>query len=672
MTTQNTTNNTTIEMNAMNTTNNTTNSTFDLTPEEQLEAAKSSIKKQIAAKKIVIKDAKSTLRKIEKLDASVVTDKQQKIEAQLAVIAKHEEEFTELEVDLSGLERSKQDETEEKIQAALHVVGEKFIKARNSAAYIINDAEFVYSENFANNPEKLNVQMQTMKSDTFIEQLAHELGLCSWHLPPVRVKKLFSDMGRTFTMSRYSIDPGRWGQNKVYLPIEHMRPYFIDQMVLSEEQDQEAANSLKYFDWLMYSLSGNKKENQDHIEKWILHKIINYKKATTTPDIVIVGHVGGNGKGILQAIIRLMLPAMLSGKANSKTLNGNFNAIMLGKLIVFFDDQNTKEIPLDVVKELAGSDTMIFEPKGKDQYEGEKTHSSAWFSQTPPFRLTPAGQEGGVDRRFSVMATNITFLESIRKHMEEETGEQITVEESKDLAEIIVSNHLLNRVCIAKWFKHLMVKHPEVTPEYTLKALHGQDYHYFLQRQETTIESIFKRLITPVLEAGGCVPLFVIKELTRHFDEREMSDKRISKLITELSTQYKLDLQQTRTRIDILSKGGAIKKQCVVVHAKNWKDHSFDWSLVSAAPFEVNPMPGRELINKDALVFAISQIEVDEQGESEDDLIVNEDVPSFANEDNNDYERPTTRPVIDKKVWISDKVDKTVKDLVFRINPEKD
>ena len=60
--------------------------------------------------------------------------------------------------------------------------------------------------------------------------------------------------------------------------------YGIDQDMLSSiaEQDQEAANSLKYFDWLMYSLSGNKKENQDHIEKWILHKIINYKKATTS------------------------------------------------------------------------------------------------------------------------------------------------------------------------------------------------------------------------------------------------------------------------------------------------------------------------------------------------------------------------------------------------------
>ena len=37
---------------------------------------------------------------------------------------------------------------------------------------------------------------------------------------------------------------------------------------------------------------------------------------------------------------------------------------------------------------------------------------------------------------------------------------------------IVSTGHLLNRVCIAKWFKHLMAKHPEVTPEYTLKALH--------------------------------------------------------------------------------------------------------------------------------------------------------------------------------------------------------
>lgn len=608
-----------------NNNNNNTHTPAELSPEEQLDLAKSNIKKEIAATKILIKNENAKLRKLEKLNVELVEDKQEKIAAQVAVIAAQNEALADLEADLARLEKSKQDETEEKIQAALHVVASKYLAQKSSAAYIISDEEFVYAENFAETDEKLNVQLNKMTPARFVEQLAHELGLASWHLPPVRVKQLFSEMQRTFTMSRYSIDPERWGQNKVYLPIEHMQQYFISEMQLSAEQEQTAQESIKFFEWLMYSLSGNKRENQEHIEQWILHKILNYKKATTTPDIIIVGHVGGNGKGILQAIIRLMLPAMLSGKANSKTLNGNFNAIMLGKLIVFFDDQNSKEIPLDVVKELAGSDTMIFEPKGKDQYEGEKTHSSAWFSQFLPFKLTPAGQEGGVDRRFSVMATNITFLESIRKHMQEETGQSITVEESKDLAEVIVSKHLLNRVSIAAWFNYLRGKHPQVDESFTLKALHGEDYKYFLSQQETTIESVFKRLIVPQIAKGSCVPVFVIKELIRHFDGKEMSDKTINTQITALAAQNKVDLVFTRETVGIKNAGidANVRKQCVVVHAAKWSEKYFDWSLVSSA--EYRPGPLSALIPEDSLVFKTTDLPSDEEEAEQEELFDSDD-----------------------------------------------
>lgn len=586
--------------------------------EDGLGAIKQEIQRSIIAKNMQISQSKKKLRDLEKLQIETIPDKPQRIQRQLDEIASLNEQLIELQTDLSNLNKTKQEEKEEEISAALLAVKQEFIDKRCSAAYVINDGEFVYAENYAETPEKLNVQLREMKPESFIEQVAHELDLCAWHLPVHRVKKLFSETQRTYDMKRYSIDPERWGKNKVYLPIEHMQQYFINNMQLTAEQEAEAALSLKFFDWLMYSLSGNKQENKDHIEKWILHKIINYKKATTTPDIVIVGHVGGNGKGVLQAIIRLMLPSMLSGKANSKTLNGNFNAIMLGKLIVFFDDQNSKEIPLDVVKELAGSDTMIFEPKGKDQYEGEKTHSSAWFSQVPPFKLTPAGQEGGVDRRFSIMGTNITFLESIRKHVQEETGQEVTVEESKDLAEVIVSKHLLNRVNIAYWFKHLQSKYPEVNASYTLKALHGEDYRYFLSQQETTIESIFKRLITPQVKEGNVVPVFVIKELTQHFDGKEMSDKAIRKEITALAAQYKLDAVFSKTLITIHNPDGSkVKRQCIVVHNAKKFSKSFDWSLVSSANYSIGPFAA---IPEDSLTFSLNDFKEEELEYDFDDL----------------------------------------------------
>ena len=54
-----------------------------------------------------------------------------------------------------------------------------------------------------------------------------------------------------------------------------MEQYFIDQVSFTPEQATAVANTVQFFDWLMYSLSGGRAENQEHIERWILHKIIN-------------------------------------------------------------------------------------------------------------------------------------------------------------------------------------------------------------------------------------------------------------------------------------------------------------------------------------------------------------------------------------------------------------
>lgn len=567
-------------------------------PVEQLEAAKEVLCKQIATTKVMIAGEKKKLTRLEKLSIEDVPDKKDRIAEQILAIEKYVESLTELELDLKALSRTKDDENEEKIQAALGFVASTWLPKHDTAGYVIADEEFIFIEDFATTPDKQNVLVRQMSPRAFIETIADDLKIKSWHLPIPRVKDLFNESSKTYGMVRYSIDELRW-KDSVYLPIRHMEKHFIDKMDVKGDHSE-------FFDYLMYSLSGGKKENADHIEQWILHKIFNYVKAVTTPDIVIVGHVGGNGKGIIQAIIRLMMPSMLSGKANSKTLSGNFNVIMLGKLIVFFDDQNSNEIPLDVVKQLAGSDTMIFEPKGKDQYEGEKTHSSAWFSQIMPFLLTPAGQEGGVDRRFSIMRTNITFLESIRKHMKEKNNVEVSIEESKDLAEHIVSQILLNRTEIAKWFQHLCKKHPQVNKDFTLKPLHGEDYKYFLDRQKSSYDIIWDDLIMPEFLAGHVVPIFVIKEIIHHLEGKNVSDKTIVTKLKELAAQNKVEVEFARTRISIIPSKVDKKKQCAFI-SKVGNPHSvFDWSRVSNLPYDHTGM-NKDSIDEDNFVFSTAK-----------------------------------------------------------------
>lgn len=606
---------------------------LELTPEEKLFELQRNIKAKVATIKMLITDKKRKITAIERLKLEDFPDKSERIKNHYEDLEKLLSELAEAEQDQKDTNRTRDDENEEKIQAALNTVAQECVDCDPTVAYVIADDEFVFVTDYSSVPEKQNVQIRTMNPKQFVKVLAKELDLKSWHLPDYRLIDLFNSRRRTFELMRYSVDPSLWKQDKIYLPIRHMEQYFIDQVSFTPEQATAVANTVQFFDWLMYSLSGGRAENQEHIERWILHKIINYKKAVTTPDVVIVGHVGGNGKGIIQAIVRLMLPAVLSGKANSKTLNGNFNAIMLGKLIVFFDDQNSKEIPLEVVKQLAGSETMIFEPKGKDQYEGEKTHSSAWFSNKLPFKLTPAGHEGGVDRRFSIMRTNITFLESLRKHYTELYGVELTVEQSKDHAETIVRDVLLNRLCIANWFKHLQAKHPEVDRTYTLKPLHGDDYHYFLDQQLDSLDSIFRELIVPLIKSGGCVPVFVIKELMRHIDNHITKDKTIATRLNELASQYKLDITTSRVYVYITS-GPSIRinKQCTVVHpvgVKNWINREFDWTLISNTAYTGPVAAGHELIKENELTFGV-------QGDVDDDVAARD-----TSDDGDDLDEPS-------------------------------
>lgn len=577
----------------------------EIDPTVKLEAAKLEIQKKITQSKLLLKQQQKDLRNIEKLDIEVIADKNIRKKVATDEISLTLNTITELESDLKALNHSREDQNEDEIQAALHQVSTLMTKDQ-SMAYVIDDQKFIYIDDYATSPKKQNIQIRQLEANKFVELLANELKVKSWHLPAHRLKNLFNEMKRTYQLTRFSIDDSHWQYDKVYLPIQHMRPYFIDQLQVDETSDYV----INCFNTLMYSLSGGKKENQDHIEKWIIHKIINYKKATTTPDLVIVGHVGGNGKGIIQAIIRMMLPAILSGKANAKTLNGNFNAIMIGKLIVFFDDQNTKEIPLEVVKQLAGSDTMIIEMKGKDQYEGEKTHSGAWFSNTLPFKLTPGGQEGGVDRRFSIMRTNITYLESIIENEKTMFNRDITMEDAKDMAEVIVSNVFLDRTNIAQWFQHLRSKHPEVDENYTLKPLHGEDYKYFLEIQEDSMDVIFKKLVKPVLHSGGSVPIFVVKELLRHMEGREIGEKTIVTKLKELSVTNKIEVELERLYIEItpqLNTGS--KKQCSVLRPKSNQDftnRTFDWSQVSNGKYPGTVPAGTDLITEDSFIFGVN------------------------------------------------------------------
>ena len=206
------------------------------------------------------------------------------------------------------------------------------------------------------------------------------------------------------------------------------------------------------------------------------------------------------------------------------------------------------------------------------------------------------------------------------------------MEDSKDRAEEIVRDYLLNRVCIAAWFKHLQAKHPEVNSSFALKPLHGEDYNYFLNQQSDSLDSVFRDLILPIVQAGGCVPIFVVKELMRHTDGFVTKDSKISKRLNELASQYKLDIASERTQT-VITSGPSVntRYQCTVVrplNPKQWTDHTFDWTQVSSVAYTGPVSAGQDLIKENELVYGVV-------GDVDDDVFT---ASAFQNDDGDDLD----------------------------------
>lgn len=549
------------------------------------------IKQNLAVEKNKRNKLKKELTKIENITGITAQQKEQMIADKQKEIDNQELVVIELEDSKAVMKAEASDEDEARIEGALTTVHSNLFEQMKSLAYVIKDGEFVFITDRSTSRYSQNVVLSHYNATQFVEWLATSLKLNISDLPPFRVKQLFIDNNRSFEEIRYTVSNSMWSDKEIYLPFSYFKDHFINQFKFEDGDINPDTDPqiIKFYEQLMYSVSGGKKENQDHLEQWIVQKVINYNKPITTPELVIVADVGGNGKGILMGIMARMFPRQLVGKANTKTLNGNFNAIMLGKLLVFFDDQNNDEYNLDSIKELSGAETMIYEPKGKDQYEAEKTHSSAFFAQKLPFRLSPDVKDDGVNRRFSVMRTNVTFFESIIKHNPEVTEANV-----KTFANMLINDIMFNRVNIAKWFQHLQKKHPMIDDEFELNPLHGEDYKSFLEDQKGDIENIWDRLIIPVLNAGGCVPIFVIKECITHLGGNSpkypWTDKRINKKLKELALYNKLNVTISKERFDIVSGGvnalglptnsDTVQKTVVALTGSKAK-LEFDWNLVS-------------------------------------------------------------------------------------------
>lgn len=235
------------------------------------------------------------------------------------------------------------------------------------------------------------------------------------------------------------------------------------------------------FDALMYSLSGGKPENVEHIEKVLVAKYLN--PANYILPTIVISDGGGTGKSLFA---EKLLPVifgrdLVASNVSMDEMTGQFNGHLQGKAVWFINENRADGNDNDAIKRVLGSPTLRSERKGKDAV---LTDNTALVFVAGNFSLGAIKLSGTeTDRRFSILnATSPlkAYVAEIKGVSEKEAEEWMWS----------TGQHIVNNPAeVAIWLHHLINKHGKVTH---VLALHGQDYADIVEAQAPTNEQVYR------------------------------------------------------------------------------------------------------------------------------------------------------------------------------------
>ncbi|MBK3776421.1 hypothetical protein GAY31_20065 [Azospirillum brasilense] len=238
-----------------------------------------------------------------------------------------------------------------------------------------------------------------------------------------------------------------------------------------------------FFDMLIYSISGGKRENIEHIEQLIVSKW-RCPHDATLPWLVL-NDGGGTGKSLLG---QRLLPGLFGAEVVGKNLDvmdicGKFNSQVAGLLVGLINEKPEDNYDHNKLKAVAGSPTVYFEQKGLPRVEGENFFLGIMASNNSGGTVNLAGNDS--DRRFSIVAGN--------KPIEVWISE--TLGWSRQEAHEWIKNEgqwiLESRTECGKWIAALVKRWPTVQ---SVRALHGADYLELVSAQKTIEQQVFDHI----------------------------------------------------------------------------------------------------------------------------------------------------------------------------------
>ena len=330
----------------------------------------------------------------------------------------------------------------------------------------------------------------------------------------------------------------------------------------------------KGFDALMHSLGGGKEENIEYLKKWLAYTYLYPERCTSTPSIEITGLPGGNGKGVLEGILKIMYGESSVVGATRHDMD-KFNALLSYGLYGIIDEAHPEQISTNDLKAIIGSKSRRHESKGIDACVVDNNLVYLFFNNHLPgmIKLEGGGKRGS-DRRWSIIITNVTLVDAMSKFFKKELSDNDDVDAFVDA---YIKNILYNRDAIAK-FLGSIIKQYNVDKMQSLPPLHGEDYHhrYDLQKDNTTEAFDF---ITKIAMKHGVLPTKLLLPLIKGYTEND--GFKISSLKKRYEAYLNINgihysLQTTSTTF--------VNGQVTIYERKRVAGYAFGDNLSSSAP----------------------------------------------------------------------------------------
>lgn len=474
-------------------------------------------------------------------------------------------------IDAIEFEITKKEQAEEKVRKKNNWKKEKTtvddILEKYHIGYIIPEDKFIYCMDLGSTQN--NAQFNTINSSRITRLLNKMTGTTISGKDYHEIIDYVESKNRSFFTVTSSFNNAKWDESNVYNKMSVIRNHWI------QPDFDNAENYNPYFDILIEAVAGGKAENIEHLEKWIGYKYLHPGNNANISNLDLGGNPGGNGKGTLVEILKMIFTPACVIQAHREELD-KFNGNWEMAVILYYDEPEEKELAAGKLKQATGAEDMRVEKKGIDATMADRNYNFIFLSNNEKgvVKLS-GGSDGGEDRRYSVITTNVVLYDLFR-----DAG--FNDEEAKQELNKIRNSVYKNRAEVAKWLAHIIRKH-DIENIRALPALHGEDYHKRFDEQKDAITEAFDKLL-PIFEYNKCVPQPFLHEFVKTLTENtSWKAKTVVEKFQKYLTRNKIDYElRHQCSVKITWKGeeqDRIQPNVIcMMGASNW---AFDYSTIS-------------------------------------------------------------------------------------------